>query len=85
MEGEVKCIEEYSMKFGYRYFNINFFMFYFFVVFECVWKEEVMLGEDERIDMKLEVKWVNFFLFDIGVEVFVMLFVRYVSEWIVYF
>lgn len=60
-------------------------MFYFLVIFECFCSEDVKVGEDGKLDLKLEVKWVNFLLFDFGVEDFVMLFVRYVSEWIVYF
>lgn len=63
------CIEEYGKCLGYVYF-IFLFMF-FIVIFEC------KIGED--------VKWVNLLLFDIGVEDFVMLFVCYVSEWIVFF
>ncbi|XP_024370074.1 uncharacterized protein [Physcomitrium patens] len=84
-EGEAKCIEEYSMKLGYRYPNTNPSTFYFPAVFECVRKEEATLGEDERIDMKPEVKWVNPFPFDTGAEALVMSLARHASEWIAYF
>nr|PNR57109.1 hypothetical protein PHYPA_004102 [Physcomitrium patens] len=84
-EGEAKCIEEYSTRLGYRYSNTQPSTFYFPAIFECLCSEDAKVGEDGKLDLKPEVKWVNPLPFDSGAEDLVMSLARHASEWIAYF